>query len=150
MNREQKWETYSWWSRLFRPMVVCTNCGSTNIDHKPAGRLTCFMCNKDMHWSPDRFKIVRDTRTFSEADHQAFLESTKRDFARGIDSAEHVRDGEMRNDADWYGDIVRATEEFLDAISAARGEKNRVAEELAVMTDRIRATLETMRADGTA
>ncbi len=149
MEREEQWKTYQWWSGIFRPLVVCGSCGSTNIDHKPAGRLTCFNCKNAAHWSPDRFRIVRDIRPLEEPEKAALLESTKQDFANAVVHSRGMREREMRDDSDWYGDIIRAVESFLDGISTSglsEGEERAtmLREELETMADRIKATVDAM------
>ena len=150
MNREEQWQNYLQSSHWFRPVVVCAKCGCTNIDHKPAGRLTCFKCGNGMHWSPDRFRVVRDMRQFSEPEMGDFVNSTNHEFARAVDGARTLMDREMRDDQDWYGDSVRAVEGFLDALfeaTAGGSGRERAAslkEDLAVMADRVNATLDTL------
>jgi hypothetical protein len=150
MDRQEQWQNYLESSNWFRPVVVCVKCGSTSMDHKPAGRLTCLKCENAMHWSPDRFRLVRDIRPLPEPEMREFIENTKHDFASAVDGARAMVDQEMRDDQDWYGDTVRAVESFLDCLSGAMaggGGRERAAslrDDLAVMTDRIKATLDTV------
>lgn len=117
MSIEQKWEMFTQSVSVMRPIVACVGCGSSLIDHKPAGRLRCCHCGTSSHWSPDRFKIVRDRRSLQGPELEAFAENVGRDFGSGMDSAEKLKRREMTDDGDWYSDVVRAVEAFLDAAS---------------------------------
>lgn len=117
MPSPDKWKTFTQFAQIMRSTIVCVRCGSPLIDHKPAGRLRC-PCGTTAHWSPDRFRIVRDRRILNDEELAAFLKSAGPDFASAMDT--RLQEEEMKNDGDFYGDIVRSVDKFLDAIAEPR------------------------------
>lgn len=157
----EQWQSYLQWSRLFRPIVFCAKCGSTNIDHKPAGRLTCFNCNNATHWSPDRFRIARDNRLLGdEAEFKQFVESTGRDWSAGMHASQEMAARESKDDFDWHADVVKSIEAFLTSMADVSAEVDtgsrlpKDAARIALlkaqfrdMADKIQATLESITPD---
>jgi uncharacterized Zn finger protein (UPF0148 family) len=116
MNIEDQWRTFVENSSNFRCVIHCARCGSSNVDGR-SGRIICFTCQNESHWSPDRFRFARDMRWLDEAGHKVFLEATGRDWRQGMEAARTLTETEARNDYAWLGDIIRATESFLETIT---------------------------------